>query len=75
MSIEEKLVMCGGKGNYHRLYSLCEDSISNFLDSAKLDHSEKSFNIMKTIFDDVLEDIRESWYRRSLDDILSRLKT
>lgn len=69
MSIEEKFVMCGGKGNYHRLYSLCDDSISNFLDGAKLNHSEKSFDIMKMIFDDVLEDIRESWYRRSLGKI------
>lgn len=66
MRIEDTFELCGGKDNYHRLCSLCEDSISYFLDSAKLDHSEKSFETMKTIFDEVLENIRESWYRRSL---------
>ena len=38
-----------------------------FLNEAKLDHSEKSFKIMKTVFNDVLEGLRESLYPRSLD--------
>lgn len=66
MNIEEKLELCGGEGNYHCLYSLCDEAIGQFLDGSKLDHSEKSFDIMEMIFNDVLEDIRESWYRRSL---------
>lgn len=67
MSLEEKFMMCGGKENYQRLYSLCDDSICVFLNEAKLDHSEKSFKIMKTVFNDVLEDLHESLYPRSLD--------
>lgn len=66
MSLEEKFRMCGGKENYQRLYSLCDDSICVFLNEAKLDQSEKSFKIMKTVFNDVLEDLRESLYPISL---------
>lgn len=63
LEIQEK---CGGKERWAALYNLCDKSIANFLDSAKLNHSEQSFEIMKIIFDEVLEDYRESWYRRSL---------
>lgn len=66
MTIEEIIEICGGTENWHRLYTLCDSSIATFLDSAKLDHSEKSFEIMKNVFEEVLEDIHESWYRRSL---------
>lgn len=66
MTLTEIFEICGGKDNWQRLYSLCDDSIANFLDSAKLDHSEKSFEILKTIFSEVIDDVGESWYRRSL---------
>lgn len=66
MTIEEITTLCGGHENWAKLYNLGDKAIANFLESSKLDHSEHSFEIVKAIFDEVLEDYRESWYRRSL---------
>ena len=66
MEITEIFKLCGGKEKWHEFYRACSDSISQFLNTTKLDTSEQSFEIMKTIFDQVLEDYGESWYRRSL---------
>lgn len=66
MTADEIFNICGGKEKWSNYYSLFDECIGEFIEKAKLDHSEKSFDILKTISDEVIEDIRESWYRRSL---------
>ena len=66
MTAEEIFELCGGKSNWAKYYSAFDECIGNFIEKVKLDHSEHSFDILKAISDEVVEDIRESWYRRSL---------
>lgn len=66
MTIEEKIKLYGGKEKWTQYYSLFDKCMAEFIEKAKLDHSEHSFDILKSISNDVIEDIGESWYRRSL---------
>lgn len=63
---EDMFALYGGKAKWANYYAKFDDCIGDFITSAKLDHSEHSYEILKAIADEVIEDIRESWYRRSL---------
>lgn len=65
MTTEEMATLCGSKEEWARLYGLFDGCIANFLDSSKLNHSEHSFDILKAISTQVINDIGESWHRRS----------
>lgn len=66
MTDGEISTLCESKEEWTRLYRLFDDCIANFLDSSKLNHSEHSFDILKAISTQVINDIGESWHRRSL---------
>lgn len=66
MESNELIELCGGKDNFHKYYLFFDNTLGDFLERAKLDHSEKSFKILKEISELVVKDIGESWYRRSL---------
>ena len=66
MEINELIELCGGKDNFHKYYLFFDNVLGDFLERAKLDHSEKSFKILKGISELVIGDIGESWYRKSL---------
>lgn len=66
VTINDIFELCGGKDNWAKYYSAFNDCILDFIKKMNFDRSEESLNIIKVISDEVIEDIRESWYRYSL---------
>lgn len=50
----------------YKLYRFCHEAIEQFLINSNIDHSEESFNKMKQLFNNVIDDYGETWYRQSL---------
>lgn len=66
MEIQKVYQLCGGKENWLKLYSLFSDSLVQFLNKSGLDHSENSFEILKMISEEVIDNFGETWYRQYL---------
>lgn len=63
MEITKVFELCGGKENWSKLYSSLSDHILNFVKENNLGSSEKTYDILKVLTDEVVDDIGESWYR------------
>lgn len=66
MTAEEMFKLCDGKDNWAKYYGEFYDMIKMFVYNNKLDHSEKTIDILTNLSNEIIDDISYSWYKQYL---------